>query len=381
MYVWRDSKITTEPASVCPHCMTDTDGPICPNCHKDINVQNSDQQLQIGTVLKANGHTYTIGFALGQGGFGITYVARDMTTNKKCAIKECFPTQVCARRPQDGRVEAIPGREDVFQGALQSFLMECRTLAAIKGFHFVVQILDCFAQNGTAYMVMEYLDGISLKAKVERDGPMAPDALMDTYLKLLYEMKQLHEQGILHRDIAPDNIMLMPDGTVKLLDFGSARSMEDGKSMTVQLKHGFAPVEQYTSRGQGPWTDLYALAATMYYCLTGKAPLMSPERLENDTVKPLGAMGIHTPFDSAIMWSMNPQPKLRPQNVEALLEFIFQQVPDLPTPVPPTPNPAPLPPRPFFELDPTTAKMLKWVGLYLAGMAGALVLLAIFGVL
>ena len=147
---------------------------------------------------------------------------------------------------------------------LNSFLDEARLLAKQTELKSVVQVEDFFSTNGTAYLVMEYLDGVTLSDKMKAEGRLPAQRLLSMLRPLMEDIGKLHASGIIHRDISPDNIMWMPDNTLKLLDFGCARSMEDGKSMSVLLKHGFAPVEQYQTRGQGPWTDIYSLCATRW---------------------------------------------------------------------------------------------------------------------
>jgi len=343
--------------------MRPASGNFCGFCGKPMDYQAKAHQLPAGTVLG----DYRLGAVLGQGGFGITYIALDTKSSRRIAIKEYYPVQCCRR--EGNCVLPTPGKESLYQGGIKSFLEEARLLHSRQGLPNVVHVLNFFEAGGTAYLVMEYLEGVTLQQKVASEGPISPGELMPKLPALLDSMRILHNSGIIHRDISPDNIMWMPDGTLKLLDFGCARSMEDGKSMTVQLKHGFAPVEQYMTRGQGPWTDVYALCATVYYCLTGKVPPMSPERLEKDTLAPPSALGVNLPQnqEKALLWGLQVQPKTRPVSVEALAKQLC-------------PTPAPLPPavqaklpeklRLFLE-DDRRLKILLAVG------AGVLILLLI----
>ena len=243
----------------CPHCMYPASGPVCKRCGKPTSWTPGEQQLPAGTMLDGSGlHRYLTGAAIGEGGFGITYIAVEPDSGKRVAVKECFPVQ-CAVRAADGkRVEPKPGMSSQLQGALNSFLDEARLLAKQTELKSVVQVEDFFSTNGTAYLVMEYLDGVTLSDKMKAEGRLPAQQLLSMLRPLMEDIGKLHASGIIHRDISPDNIMWMPDNTLKLLDFGCARSMEDGKSMSVLLKHGFAPVEQYQTRGQGPWTDIYS---------------------------------------------------------------------------------------------------------------------------
>ena len=169
-------------------------------------------------------------------------------------------------------------------------------LSAVRALESVVHVQESFEANGTAYLVMEYVDGIPLHEVLRRNGPMRAEELMPKLPMLLADLETMHKARVIHRDISPDNLILTREGKLKLLDFGSARSVQDGKSMTVMLKQGFSPVEQYQSKGQGPYTDVYALAATVYYCLTGVVPPSAVNRLDKDElvlpmVRPGGSMG------------------------------------------------------------------------------------------
>lgn len=310
----------------CPHCMQfASEDPFCSNCGKPIAYTPKEHQLSPGIILEAGKeNAYLLGAALGQGGFGITYVALEKSVNRRVAVKEYFPVQ-CCQRVENGQVIPKPGMDSVFQGGRKSFLEEARMLSRQKDISSVVEVMDYFEKNGTAYLVMEFLDGTTLQQKIIKEGAMQPEKLLDKLPKLLTDMEKLHHSGIIHRDISPDNVMWMPDDTLKLLDFGCARSMEDGKSMTVQLKHGFAPVEQYMTRGQGPWTDVYALSATVYYCLTGKVPPMAPERLENDKILTPSALGVQMSAEqeNTLMWGLTVQPKARPVSMEVFRARMF----------------------------------------------------------
>lgn len=310
----------------CPHCMQAVEEQeYCPACGKPMNEAPKEHQLHPGTILTVGeDNAYLLGVSLGQGGFGITYVALDQRKGQRVALKEYFPIQ-CCQRFENGQVSAKNGAEDVFQRGKKSFLEEAKMLSKQQHIASVVKVMDYFETNGTAYLVMEYLNGVTLQQKTIREGMFRPDVLMSKLPKLLEDMEKLHQSGVIHRDISPDNVMWMPDDTLKILDFGCARSMEDGKSMTVQLKHGFAPVEQYMTRGQGPWTDVYALSATIYYCLTGKVPPMAPERLEADHIQLPSELGVQMDGgqETALMWGLTVQPKARPVSMEVFRARMF----------------------------------------------------------
>ena len=312
----------------CPYCMRQSESVICPHCGKSADIPQNSSMLPVGSVVNGgSGQLYQIGAPLGQGGFGITYVGLDCTLGRRVAVKEYFPTR-CAWRTEDHRVAPRQGMEDIFRGGIRSFLSEARMLATLEDNPSVVKVRGFFEFGGTAYLIMEYLDGKPLSKIVSHSGPMSAKELLPKLKPFLSDLHRLHQAGVIHRDIGPDNVMLMPDGTLKLLDFGCARSMEDGKSMTVLVKEGFAPVEQYMSRGQGAYTDVYALSATIYYTLTGIIPPSSVARLEEDTMRRPNAAGANlTPTqEDALMWGLTVQPKFRPVNMEVFASRLLAPV-------------------------------------------------------
>ena len=266
-------------------CMTDKgDNIVCPNCGlNEEELKNASQNfLQPNSRLNDR---YTVGIALGQGGFGITYIGYDNILNTRVAIKEYYPSDSSQRVPESQTVMAYAGSESDFERGKQKFLDEARTLAKFSGYPGVVMVRDCFDANGTAYMVMQYLDGMDLKQYIKRCGGMLSEQESVKILMPIIEvLKEIHKTGIIHRDISPDNIFMTNDGDVKLIDFGAARQSFGGnKSLSVTLKPGYAPEEQYRTRGnQGSWTDVYALSATLYKMVTGKTPPESIERVMDD---------------------------------------------------------------------------------------------------
>lgn len=358
----------------CPHCMNPASGPYCPRCGKPTAWTPGEGQLPAGTVLDGGSlHRYSTGAALGQGGFGITYIGMEIESGERVAIKECFPVQ-CAVRSVDGvRVEAKPGTEGTFQGALTSFLEEARLLARQTELKSVVQVREFFRTNGTAYLIMEFLDGQTLHQRMQAVGKLPAQELLAQLQPLIADLGRLHSSGVIHRDISPDNLMQMADGSIKLLDFGCARSLENGKSVSVLLKHGFAPVEQYQTRGQGSWTDVYALCATIYYCVTGTLPTPAVERLEGGALIPPTQLGadLTSKQETALLWGLEVQPTRRPQTMDMLAQVLYADPPK-PDPKPgPTPGPTPGPapgPRPGPK---PAAKGKK--GLIIAAAAGVLV--------
>ncbi len=319
------------PECFCPHCMRTLAGSevVCPFCGGDTQARALPHQIPIGTVLKSrNGHSFVFGAVKGEGGFGLTYIGKELATGRVVAIKEYFPTRCQPQRRADSSVQPASQMLENYQHGMRSFLSEASMLRAVDGIRSIVQVLDYFEAGGTAYMVMEYLDGEPLSRLILEKGRMEPRVLLPKFLPLMEDMARLHDAGVLHRDIAPDNIMWMPDGTLKLLDFGCARSLEDGRSMTVVLKPGFAPIEQYQTRGQGPYTDVYALCATLYYCLTGQVPPSSPDRLAavfDNAPDPLAAptaLGaeLSPEQEQILLWGLSLQPTVRPQSIGDLAE-------------------------------------------------------------
>ena len=323
----------------CPHCMSPASGGRCPSCGGDTSWRGQKGiDLPVGTVLNGgNGlRTYQIGAARGKGGFGITYVARETNSGRRVAIKEYFPTRCAFRAGNEVSVQTMSGQEDVFRAGMNSFLDEGKMLLSQDDLTCVVHVIDYFQANGTAYLVMEYLDGVALHAQMTQMGGRIPvSELMPRLAPLMRDIGQLHRRGVIHRDISPDNIMWMPSGGLKLLDFGSARSMENGMSMTVLMKHGFSPIEQYRSKGQGPYTDIYALAATIYYCVTGVIPPAAVERLDEDGLQSPTALGAALTVDqeTALLWALSVQPNARPQSMEEFAAMLYKETPPGPVPI------------------------------------------------
>lgn len=235
-----------------------------------------------------NGKYRIIG-VLSEGGSGITYKGWDTSKNKYVAVKEYFPNGFASRFSlEDYTVVPTYGyREEYFLKRKDKFLEEVRTIARLDDINNIVKVLDFFEENETAYIVMEFLDGITLNDYVEKDGPFESEKLIALMLPLLDSLGRMHALGIIHRDISPENIMYMHDGTLKLYDFGDARdfSADDNKNISFILKPGYTPLEQYTgNEKQGPWTDIYAFCSTVYYCVTGIVPADSMSRAIKDEV-------------------------------------------------------------------------------------------------
>lgn len=256
------------------------EGP-CPYCGFDKAQMEGKYPaaLPYGTVL---GGKYVVGRVLGQGGFGITYKAFDPILELTVAVKEYLPDTMATRSLSTTQVTIYTGTtQDNFKYGVSCFLDEARTLAKLSNGKSMVPVRSFFEENGTAYFVMDYVEGISFKAYIQNHGGKVSlqDALR-VMLPVIESLAQVHQSGIIHRDVTPDNIYITKNDDIKLLDFGSARySMGDkSKSLDVILKPGFAPKEQYMRRGrQGPYTDVYSVAACIYAAVTGYIP---PESLE-----------------------------------------------------------------------------------------------------
>lgn len=257
-----------------------------------LNEEKYPLALPEGTILAGQ---YTIEKVLGQGGFGITYKAKDHKTNQSVAVKEFFPDTLAYREMT--KVISYPGeRSESYEYGKEGFLQEAQTLAEFIGNENIVRIYSYFEENGTAYFVMDFIEGISFDNYIkEKGGKISVEEAQNILVPIMDALGAVHSKGIVHRDVTPDNIYITKDNTVKLLDFGAARySLGDkSRSLDVILKHGFAPKEQYTRRGkQGPFTDVYSLAATFYFAVTGKRPPDSIDRLDEDDLIPPSNLGV-----------------------------------------------------------------------------------------
>lgn len=288
---------------VCLLCMKETPLPHqypCPFCGgDDRELPLQSPALPPRTVL---GRRYLLGRTLGQGGFGITYHAFDLNQGKVVAVKEYFPSSLVGRDSSVSTfvtVNAVKGSraQDDYVSGLRRFLEESRRQALLATSPGVVSVTDYLEENHTAYYIMEYVDGSTLVQLVQEPLPLAE--VLELMNPIAESLVSIHEAGLIHRDISPDNIMCSHTGERKLLDFGASHSFTGDESTTghATLKHGFAPPEQYGSSSmQGPWTDVYAFAATVYWCLTGKIPPDSMDRsIGGDKLIPPSRLGAELP--------------------------------------------------------------------------------------
>jgi len=266
---------------------------------------------------------YVIDFALAHGGFGIVYLARDEQLLRQVAIKEFMPSAVASRRNGFSVVVKSERYRATFKAALRSFVNEARLLARFDH-PALVKVYRFWEQNDTAYMVMPYYRGQTLKEWLRAQGAPVPEAtLLRIVGAVLEPLERLHAENVFHRDVAPDNILMLEGGQPLLLDLGAARQIigDMTQALTVFLKPGYAPAEQYgefPTLRQGPWTDIYAVAAVMYFAVTGEAPVPSAGRIIRDELRPLQylAEGKYSPrFLSAIDSALAPHPESRPASV------------------------------------------------------------------
>lgn len=275
---------------LCLGCMSDKgEAAECPFCGwREEGTAGSGQHLPPGTILRGK---YLLGRVLGQGGFGITYLAWDLDLNMKLAVKEYLPRDFATRALGNTEVTAYTNADSqaFFNEGREKFLEEARTLARFEDHPNIVSIRDFFRENSTAYFVMNYIEGQTFKEYIQaKGGRLGYEDALQVMMPVFDALQVIHQTGILHRDISPDNIFITGKGLVKILDFGAARHAmgEHSKSLSVILKPGYAPEEQYRSKGsQGPWTDEYAAAATLYRALAGAVPPDALDRMAQDTMQ------------------------------------------------------------------------------------------------
>lgn len=279
---------------------------------------------------------YVLGRVLGEGSFGISYIAWDCLLDTVVAIKEYFPASLVSRHiseeDEDTNVYIYEKRESrKYQESLKKYLGEAKSLSAYYDLDGIVSVRDFFYANNTAYIVMGYVDGISVKEYVEKNGPIEGGKFLRMLEPVIQSLAKVHQTGVLHRDISPDNMLLTRDDKLVLIDFGAARkeNINMTRSMTVVFKRGFSPEEQYRTRGQqGAWTDVYALCATAYYALTGKAPDESIQRVLEDDMPSLTEMtDVDLPMRQkrAFMKGMTVDFHHRYQTMDELYQGLYQQ--------------------------------------------------------
>ena len=318
--------MSIDPQHVCYGCFTEKEpGTVCPHCGFSENSERAYLAVPIGTILDGR---YLIGKVLGVGGFGITYLGYDLTLDYKVAVKEYMPSGFATRGEDKYTLQVTSSsQQQAYDEGLDKFLSEARTLAKFHNTPHVVSVQDFFKENNTAYFVMEYVDGESLKDYLDKNGGRVSFAAASNILMPIMEaLSKVHAQGLIHRDISPDNISITSTGEPKLLDFGAARSAyAENKSVSVILKHGLAPIEQYSNHGNmGPWTDVYAMGATLYRSITGILPPESIERIHADSIRTPSSMGITIPpyAEMALMKALAVNPENRFPNIEQFMSAL-----------------------------------------------------------
>ena len=348
----------------------------CSTCGRDPAAYvPSSHHLSPGTLLRDR---YLLGCVLGEGGYGITYIGYDSLLQNRVAVKEYFPVELCTRDTIGGNsvniLSGIPAKN--YARGMHKYLTEARLLAKMEKQRVIVNVRDYFEDNRTAYIVMEYIEGITFTELVHNYGGRIPEQELFPIVEPLFgALCSLHQYGLIHRDMCPDNLMLEKNadssdyriqcssicgisassslnekgecagrqtagctgeqkkdkpiqGRIRLLDFGSARSSDSLKdTLTITLRHGFAPIEQYQQGGgQGPWTDVYALCATLYFCLTGITPVVATNRIIEDALVPPSQLGVEiSPArENALMRGLRVQPHRRCRSIRDLWSALYR---------------------------------------------------------
>lgn len=283
--------------------------------------------LKNGTVLAGR---YRVGDVLGEGGMGIVYLGYDMVLDVKVSIKEYFPRSYSSRAQGEEEIQSYKGDSQLlYQRGLDKFINEARMLAKFEDIDSIVMVKDFFYGNGTAYIIMEHIEGENIKELVTKKGRMEPAEVLGLMKPILESLSVLHKEGLLHRDISPDNIVMRKNGKGVLIDFGAARFSEnqENKTMTVLFKRGYSAQELYEEHSmKGAYTDVYGACATMYFMLTGTRPEESIRRLLRDNIVPLTKFrNINLPISAkrAVMKGMSVQPSKRYANMELLCRDLY----------------------------------------------------------
>ena len=313
----------------------------CPHCgFEEGRYQRRENSLPLREILNGK---YLTGRTIGSGGFGITYIGWDFYQCKKVCIKEYFPRTVAERNPrarsysesisvtiQSSTAMYTHQPEKVqyaYVQGLKSYIQEAENLSRFYLMPGIVSVRDFFYGNNTAYIVMEYIDGIDLKQYVKYlNRCLKPEELFPLLKDVLKALNEVHKVNLIHRDISPDNIMLTRQGKAKLIDFGASKNYGNSGKGPILLKKGYAPIEQYSRDGvQGPWTDIYSICASIYYLLAGIRIPVPQERMEKDTVAPLQKMGVRISEakDQAIQKGLSIEGKDRYQTMAGLYHDLY----------------------------------------------------------
>ena len=325
--------------NLCMGCMREKkgNGP-CPHCGFDENkYEPAPHHLPLRTILNGK---YLAGKVLGEGGFGITYLGWDLNLEVKLAIKEYYPNGFVVRDASRS-VTLLSGQNpEFFQRGRDKFVDEAKRLGKFWGLPGIVSVKDYFQENRTAYIVMEFIERKTLKEVLtESGGRMDVETVLAMMKPVMESLEVVHREGLIHRDINPDNIMVDDKGKAKLLDFGAARDLwkdvEHPYSVAVKP---YAPEEQYRSHGkQGPWTDIYGLCATIYRAVTGEVPAESLDRVAGEKLKRPSEYGINMgkAREDTLMKGLEVYQKNRQQTVTELMKEMYMDTPPSPEPASP----------------------------------------------
>ena len=315
---------------LCPGCMHQRKylSQSCPNCGYPNHQIHATGALPPLTILSGR---YLLGCPVGKGGFGITYIAMDLPKEEIVAVKEFFPAELAIRDEESDAV--LPASEDkalYFRTGLKSFCEEGRLLQLCADIPAIVSFREMLRENETAYLVMDYVQGISLRKYMKQHRePFAEDQALELMRPIMEALSAMHRRGILHRDISPENLILGEDQRLTLIDFGAARefSTDEEENLTIILKRGYAPEEQYHSGSrQGPWTDLYAACAVLYHMMTNILPQEAAARVESDQLTPLRRLPGFTFREStcaALEKGLQVDPAERYADIPALIKELY----------------------------------------------------------
>ncbi len=317
---------------ICLGCFEPLNGfDVCSHCgwHQDA-VPEHAYHLHQGTVLQGR---YIVGNTVGVGGFGITYKAFDANLSTMVAIKEFYPAGLVSRVPGEKELVIFSGdKEEQFRLAMTRFLDEAKTMAKFTGHPNIVHVFDFFEENHTAYIVMEFLDGITVKHFLESspEQKLPVETATEIIMSVLNALSEMHSKKIIHRDISPDNIQITSNNQIKIFDFGAARLTKEDveETRSIVVKTGYTPPEQYRGKSkQGPYTDLYSTGAVLYKLLTGLTPDESIDRIVDDTLQKPSKLadGIDSNLEKVIMKALALKPELRFQNAAQFRDALLNK--------------------------------------------------------